>query len=87
MSTGLHGSEPYIRIKLQDGPVQEVGVNGCQIDDVIKWCHDALTDFNQPPYKTEENKQAIYALRRALTWLSRRTAVRMKRGVEGTSTP
>lgn len=83
---GIKVSE-YIRIQLQDGPVSEAGVNGCQIDDVIEWCRDALIGFNQPPFKTEETKHAIYALNRAMMWLKRRTASRTARGVEGTSAP
>jgi len=35
----------FCNIKLQDGPIAEVGVNGCQIDEVVKYCRDKITIF------------------------------------------
>lgn len=77
----------YIQIKLQTGPILEVGVNGCQIDDVIEWAHSKLVEFNQPPYYTPWTRLAIEDLADALTHLAARTADRVERGVEGTSKP
>ena len=79
--------ETYINIKLQDGPVGEVGVNGCQIDDVIEWARHALAVFNTAPYACRENSLALTKLEEAQMWLKRRTENRTARGVEGTSTP
>ena len=78
----------YINIELQDGPIQENGVNGCQIDDVIKWCRDKIIEFNtkgEGTYSCRENSVAITKLDEALMWLQRRTETRAARGVEGTS--
>lgn len=75
----------YIQIKLQDGPIKEVGVNGAQIDEVIEFCINTVTKFNQPPYACRENALAITKLEEAMMWLRERTRKREARGVEGTS--
>ncbi len=77
---------PYISIKLQDGPVGEVGVNGAQIDEVIFWCHERLTEFYQrlPDQHTDN---AIEFLELAVIELNERRKDRTARGVEGTSQP
>lgn len=76
-------SSEHINIQLQDGPIKEVGVNGCQIDDVIKWTIDKLKGFNEKvpsPYTS----RAIGHLGKAISELEARTLDRSKRGVEGT---
>ncbi len=73
----------YINIKFQDGPIKEVGVNGCQTEDVIAVLIDRLRALNVPPYSTRETSLAITALEEADNWLERRTRDRIKRGVEG----
>ena len=77
----------YIQIKLQDGPIRLVGVNGAQIDEVIAWCRDRLLEFNAEPHFTPETAIAISDLNAALAWLQIRTRDRERRGVEGTSAP
>lgn len=79
-------TSPYIRIKLQDGPVGEVGVNGAQIDEVIAWCavvlerlHDELPDMH--------TSMSAWHLGQALYQLGARKVERTVRGVEGTSRP
>ena len=39
-------SKPFINIKLQNGPIKECGVNGCQIDAIILFCRDKIFEFN-----------------------------------------
>ena len=81
-------SSQFISIQLQDGPIKENGVNGCQIDDVIEWCRNILTNFNTMQgrkFSCRENAMAITKLDEALMWLQRRTEDRTKHGVEGTS--
>lgn len=83
--------DEYIEIQLQNGPIKENGVNGCQIDDVIKWCRDKVVEFNNriredgKSFACRENSVAITKLDEALMWLQRRTENREARGVEGTS--
>jgi len=74
---------PYIKVKFQDGPVKEVGVNGCQTEDLIDICIRRIEIFQDGPFKCEENKLALEYLRIALFWLEKRTKNRIKQGVEG----
>jgi len=78
----------HINIQLQDGPIKENGVNGCQIEDVIAWCRDKVSEFNSKEsgkFSCRENSCAITKLDEALMWLQRRTEGRVSRKVEGTS--
>lgn len=73
----------YIHIKLQDGPLKENPVNGCQIDDVIKWCIGTIAKFNTKipcPF----NGAAILHLKEAVSQLEDRKRDREARDVEGT---
>ena len=75
---------PYaIDIKFQLGPIKEVGVNGCQIEDVIDILVARLEGFQNGPYKCRENALSITKLQEAKHWLNHRTADRVKRDVEG----
>ncbi len=69
---------------IQDGPIKEVGLNGCQIDTILKTCLIMLEKLN---YKIpcQENDNAINHLERAIEWLEMRKQSRQARGVEGTS--
>lgn len=73
---------PFIQITLQDGPIREVGTNGCQIDDVVKWSIDVLEQLNAK-FPCLENKYAIEDLKTAAAWLEARRVDRERRGVEG----
>lgn len=71
-------------------PVQEHGVNGTTNEDVIRLLIDRITSLNEMhdrKYACRENTLAITKLEEALHWLESRTAKRLARGVEGTSTP
>ena len=78
----------YIMVKLQDGPIKEVGVNGCQIDEVVEFCRDTIQEFNTKEdgkFACQENAEAIDYLTEAVLVLKRRTARREAEGAEGTS--
>lgn len=83
----MSNASDFINITFQKGPVAEVGVNGCQTEDVIEVLIDRLKSMNVPPYNTRETSLAITALEEADNWLQRRTRDRIRRGVEGTSAP
>lgn len=68
----------------QGGPIKEVGVNGCQIDDIIEFAKDVLTVFNQR-VPCRETSMMITKLDEALLWSLKRKIDREKRNVEGTS--
>jgi hypothetical protein len=66
----------------QRGPIQEVGVNGCQIDDMIKFARLTIEVFNKK-FPCKENMMAITKLQEAELWLLARRLDRESRGVEG----
>lgn len=66
----------------QRGPIKEAGVNGCQVDDVIKFARLTVEAFNKK-YPCRENSLAITKLQEAELWLMQRRLDREARGVEG----
>jgi hypothetical protein len=73
-----------IAFKIQNGPIKENGVNGCQVDTLIhaaKIILEGLEDI-KPCYN---NHMAIYCLEEAIGQLDARKSDREDRGVEGTS--
>jgi len=69
---------------IQNGPVKEVGVNGCQVDTVIAAAKTILEGLNAK-FPSRENACAITKLDEALMWLEKRTKDREVRRVEGYS--
>lgn len=69
---------------IQNGPIKENGVNGCQVDTVIETVKMIIEGLNSR-YPCRENSVAITKLDEALMWLEKRTKDRNNRGVEGTS--
>ena len=80
-----HG--PYGEIKWQLGPVQEVGVNGTTIEDVLEVCIARMQGFQRGPFACRENALAITAMEEARNWLLQRTRARQEQGVEGVNAP
>lgn len=73
-----------VLFKLQDGPIKEVGKNGCQIDVIIEYIIHKLKMFDAA-LSCFETRQAISKLEEAVAWLNARTKNRIERGVEGTN--
>lgn len=71
-----------ISFTLQNGPIKENGVNGCQVDTIIEAAKIILEGLNNK-FPCEENYLAISGLRIALTSLNLRKRDREARGVEG----
>ena len=71
-----------ISFKIQDGLIKEVGVNGCQVNEIgeVFMLMIIGLDKNIP---CDENKKAIAHIDAALAWLKQRKKDREKRGVEG----
>jgi hypothetical protein len=78
----VHGQESTVKFTIQSGPIKEFGVNGCQIDDVIKWAKEKIEGFNTA-FPCRENSVVITKLDEALLWLYKRKADREARNVEG----
>lgn len=73
-----------IVFKLQDGPVKEAGVNGCQVDTIIAAAQTILEGLDSK-FPCRENKEAIDELKGARLWLRVRRGDREARSVEGRS--
>jgi len=73
------------RINFQAGPIQVAGVNGIQVEDLLKICIDRLEIFQSGLYPCRYNKYAIEACKAALDNLDERTKDRLLRGAEGRS--
>ena len=70
---------------LQNGPVKENGVNGCQVEDIVAVAKHIVEQLNVK-FPCRENAMMITKLDEAIMWSKKRTADREARNVEGTST-
>lgn len=78
----LRHDKNSISFTIQNGPIKEVGVNGCQIDSLIEAARLILEKLDEK-FPCDENAEAIASLENALHWLGVRKRNREKRGVEG----
>ena len=74
----------YSTILFQNGPIQEVGVNGLTHEALLAIVIDRLQCFQAGQYACRENAIALTKLEEAVMWLKKRTSDRIARGVEGT---
>ncbi len=77
----------YIHIKFQCGPVQEHGVNGTSIENVLDLLKQRLEGFQKGPFRCRTNAVAITKIEEAIMWLEERTKQRVAQDVEGTNQP
>lgn len=73
-----------ISFSLQNGPIKEVGVTGCQVDTLIEAAKLIIEGLNKN-HPCIENATAILKLEAALDALNARKKNREARGVEGLS--
>lgn len=73
-----------VPIIFQNGPINEVGVNGITHEALLAVLVDRLEGFQNGLYKSNYNADALYHLQAALYVLHRRTRDRMAQGIEGT---
>jgi len=69
---------------IQNGPIKEVGINGCQVNEIIAAAKIIIEGLNKN-FPCRENSMAITKLDECLMWLEKRTKDREDRGVEGQS--
>lgn len=82
-----HGSPArHSTVLFQNGPINEVGVNGVTHEALLAILIDRLRSFQSGAYACRENAVALTKLEEARMWLNERTRGRLNRGVEGTST-
>jgi len=70
-------------IQFQNGPINEVGVNGISGEALMAIQIDRLRCFQKGPFACRENAVALTKLEESLMWLQKRTRDREARGVEG----
>lgn len=73
--------QPFIKIVFQHGHPNEVGINGCRIEDVIDVVVQKLLDFQGRDLACEENATALYHLDLAREALLLRRKRREQQGV------
>ena len=73
-----------ISFRIQNGPIKEVGKNGCQVTDIIVVAKHVFEGLNKK-FPCYENELTIGYLNLAMTWQEKRTKDREARQVEGTS--
>ncbi len=71
-----------ITFKIQNGPIKENGINGCQVDTMIETAVTIIKGLNKS-FPCRENSIAITKLEESLMWLEIRQKDREARGVEG----
>lgn len=70
-------------IKFQKGPVQEAGLNGVFLEDLLLISIDQLEHFQNSEFACEENEDTLLHLRAALASTRARQYDRMIRNVQG----
>lgn len=73
-----------IAFTIQNGPIKEVGKNGCQVEDIIAAAKVIIEGLNAK-YPCRENAMVITKLDEAILWSKKRTSDREARKVEGTN--
>jgi hypothetical protein len=77
--------ETAVVIRFQNGPINEVGVNGLTQEVLLAIVADRLRSFQSGSFACRENALALTKIEEAQHWLQQRTIARMRRGVEGTN--
>lgn len=77
---------PGVTVLFQNGPINEVGVNGVTHEALLAIVADRLRCFQKGPFSCKANACALTHIEEAMHWLQQRTIERMRRGVEGTHT-
>lgn len=78
------GDKDWVAIVFQNGPINQVGVNGVTHEALLAILIHRLRCFQAGPYACAENACALTQLEAAQESLHSRTRARMARGVEGT---
>lgn len=80
----VKGVAPIVSFTIQSDPIGEVGVNGCQVLDMLKYTKFLFQSLNDA-FPCRENALTITKIEEAIHWQEARTRNRTKRGVEGKS--
>lgn len=80
--TDVKGIAPIVKFTIQSDPIKEVGVNGVQAIDMLKYV-GCLFESLDEAYPCIENKETIIRIQAAIEWQNQRTLDRITRQVEG----
>ena len=75
-----------IKFKIQNGPIKEIGKNGCQVDTLLHAAYQIIKGLDKN-YPCIENGKAMTHILGAINALEARTQDRERRGVEGRNKP
>lgn len=78
----VHTADNIVSFQVQHGPIKELGVNGCQIDELVRFARQTIAAF-QKRLPCRENALVLTKLDEAIHWLDHRTADPEARAVEG----
>jgi hypothetical protein len=78
----IKGVAPVVKFTIQSDPISEVGVNGCQALDVLKYTKCLFESLNEA-FPCRENALTITKIEEAIHWQDARTKDRLARQVEG----
>ncbi len=84
MSTGDTVERPFVRVTWQRGLPDEVGLNGCRIEDVLAVAADKLKVYQEGPLACEENDDALRSIADAVEAMEARHRRRVEQGVLNT---
>lgn len=76
------GVAPVVKFTIQSDPISEVGVNGVQALDMLKYTKCLFESLNDA-FPCRENALTITKIEEAIHWQEARTKNRIHRGVEG----
>jgi hypothetical protein len=79
------GGDTLARMKFQNGPIKEVGVNGVHVETLLAIALIELERYQDSKFSCPENADAIEHIKTALGRLNSRALDRINRGVDGTS--
>ena len=78
----VFGVSPIVSFELQSDPIGEVGVNGVQVLDMLKYVKYLFESLNEA-FPCRENALTITKIDEAIHWQDARTKDRERRKVEG----
>lgn len=78
----IKGIAPIISFEIQSDPIGEVGINGVQVLDILKYTKNLFESLNEA-FPCRENALTITKIEEAIHWQDARTKDRERRRVEG----
>ena len=78
----VKGVAPIVSFTIQSDPISEVGVNGVQALDMLKYTKCLFQSLNEA-FPCRENALTITKIEEAIHWQDARTKDRQRRSVEG----